>query len=59
VDVELEAVSAKRQAGVEGRHRVLGRERAAASMREDERAPARKKRMSQTRGQSTQIFVLR
>jgi len=36
VDIELEAVGAMRQAGVECRKRVLGREQTAAAVREDE-----------------------
>ena len=43
VHVELEAVGAERQAVVERRDRVLGRQRAAAAMREDER-PGRRQR---------------
>ena len=43
VHVELEAVGAERQAVVERRERVFRGERAAASMREDERPRRRKK----------------
>ena len=36
--VELEAIGAPGETGVECRHGVLGRQRAAAAVREDERA---------------------
>jgi hypothetical protein len=38
MDVQLDAVGAEREAVVEGRAGVLGRERAAAAVREDQRA---------------------
>ena len=44
VHVELEAVGARAKAGLEGRQRVFGRERAAAAMREHARTPATEER---------------
>ena len=38
MNVEFEAVGSERRAIIERGHRILGRERAAAAMREDQRA---------------------
>ena len=46
VDVELEAVGAEGRRVVEGGHRVLARERAAAAMREHQRPQRRKERVA-------------
>ena len=45
VHVELQALGAERQAAVEGRHRILGRERAPAAMREHLRPASAEERM--------------
>ncbi len=45
VYVELQAVRAERQTALEGRCCILRRERAAASMREDQRPASREERM--------------
>ena len=50
VDVELQTPGAQGEAVVEGRDRILGRERAPASMREDLRPARVKERMRQRRG---------
>jgi hypothetical protein len=46
VDIQFEAVGAERDPVFERRHRVLRRERASASMREDQGARRIKKGMS-------------
>jgi hypothetical protein len=50
VDVKLETLGAHGEAVVERRERILGRERAAASMREYLRPARVKERMRQRRG---------
>ena len=45
VYVELQAVRTERQTALEGRCCILRRERAAASMREDQRPASREERM--------------